>query len=281
MIWACPLCREALALTDKGVVCPANHQFDRAKQGYLNLLPAHHRRSAAPGDDKQMLSQRREFLEAGFYTPLVEMIFEVLSSTGSKSPLRLLDSGCGEGYYLNELMARMQMIGRAIESYGFDISKEAAKLASRKLLSGADAPKASIAVASSFQLPVISESVDVLLRIFSPGDPQEVARVLKPTGEFWRVVPGSHHLYELKQALYETVRLHELPGTPSGFDRIDSTETRFTMALNSKDSMGQLLQMTPFVWRGSEEGKKHLQRCEQMNVTAHFVLQRYRKVGKQ
>ena len=38
----CPLCSAPLSAVDNGVACPANHRFDRARQGYLNLLPVQH-----------------------------------------------------------------------------------------------------------------------------------------------------------------------------------------------------------------------------------------------
>ena len=39
----CPLCSAPLSAVDHGVACPANHRFDRARQGYLNLLPVQHK----------------------------------------------------------------------------------------------------------------------------------------------------------------------------------------------------------------------------------------------
>ncbi len=272
MIWACPLCKASLEPRVGGVQCVANHQFDRAKQGYLPLLPAHHRRSAAPGDDKVMLRGRRTFLQAGYYKPLVERLaaeLEVICADRS-SPLNLLDSGCGEGYYLQQLLLASQQWPIGFKAYGIDISKEATKLSAKAL------PEASIAVASSFQLPVLDGSVDVLLRIFSPGDSGEVARVLSEGGEFWRVVPGPDHLYQLKQALYDEVTLHQLPPSPEGFELLSEIPVEFTMGLEEGGAIEQLLQMTPFVWRGSEAGKRQLQEAASLAVSVSFVLQRYK-----
>ncbi|WP_376781629.1 putative RNA methyltransferase, partial [Stutzerimonas balearica] len=41
----CPICQAPLAAVERGVACPANHRFDRARQGYLNLLPVQHKNS--------------------------------------------------------------------------------------------------------------------------------------------------------------------------------------------------------------------------------------------
>lgn len=271
MIWACPLCKAALQETETGVACESNHRFDRARQGYLHLLPAHQKGSRAPGDDRKMLQQRREFLQEGFYEPLAKLLQEqwLRLIEGTDDSLSLLDSGCGEGYYLRQLQEVSEPYGDRVSLYGIDISKEAAKLASREL-AGVD-----VAVASGFQLPVKDSSLDVLLRVFSPGDSEEVARVLKTNGEFWRVVPGENHLVELKRSLYREVKQHDLPETPKGFELVGQESLTFLMHLSTPNAVKQLLEMTPFVWRGSREGKERLQSATQLDVTAEFVLQKY------
>jgi 23S rRNA (guanine745-N1)-methyltransferase len=35
--------------------CSNNHQFDQAKEGYVNLMPVHHKSSKNPGDNKEMM----------------------------------------------------------------------------------------------------------------------------------------------------------------------------------------------------------------------------------
>ena len=64
---ACPLCSAPLNAVDNGVACPAGHRFDRARQGYLNLLPVQHKNSRDPGDNLAMVEARRDFLNAGHY----------------------------------------------------------------------------------------------------------------------------------------------------------------------------------------------------------------------
>ncbi len=272
-IWACPLCQAPLALSDSSAKCSANHRFDQARQGYLPLLPAHHKRSQAPGDDRQMLTQRREFLHAGYYRPLAEQLCQLWSQRlSSEDGQTLLDSGCGEGYYLSQLQQVSADRGEGHSGdaalYGIDISKEATKLAARVL------PPARVAVASGFQLPVLDRSVDVLLRVFSPGDAGEVSRVLKPTGEFWRVVPGAEHLLELKRALYSQVKPHQLPDTPAGFRLKAAESVQFRLELQGQ-AIAQLLQMTPFVWRARPEARQALELQQQLSLQVDFVIQQY------
>ncbi|MDD4905988.1 MAG: 23S rRNA (guanine(745)-N(1))-methyltransferase, partial [Methylobacter tundripaludum] len=72
--YVCPLCATSLQLIQKSYVCENNHHFDLAKEGYLNLLPVQHKRSVEPGDNKQMMQARREFLEAGYYEPMAKAL---------------------------------------------------------------------------------------------------------------------------------------------------------------------------------------------------------------
>ncbi len=165
-IWACPVCKSPLIHTQQREWrCENNHSFDVAKEGYTNLLLAHQKSSSDPGDTKAMMTNRRAFLSAGHYQPLANKLPEVLSHH-LKLEASVLDSGCGEGYYLQQLLEQRS----DLHLFGIDISRDAAKLASRQL-KGAD-----FAVASSFELPVLPSSVDALLRVFAPGDIDEVIR---------------------------------------------------------------------------------------------------------
>ncbi|SUG29738.1 23S rRNA methyltransferase A [Salmonella enterica subsp. arizonae] len=38
MSFTCPLCHQPLTQSNNSFVCPLRHQFDVAKEGYINLL---------------------------------------------------------------------------------------------------------------------------------------------------------------------------------------------------------------------------------------------------
>lgn len=38
MSFTCPLCHQPLTQINNSVICPQRHQFDVAKEGYINLL---------------------------------------------------------------------------------------------------------------------------------------------------------------------------------------------------------------------------------------------------
>ena len=74
MSFSCPLCHQPLSREKNSYICPQRHQFDMAKEGYVNLLPVQHKRSRDPGDSAEMIQARRAFLDAGHYQPLRDAI---------------------------------------------------------------------------------------------------------------------------------------------------------------------------------------------------------------
>ena len=80
MHYQCPLCHQPLSQNDRTFKCEKNHQFDLAKEGYVNLMPAHHKRSKDPGDNKEMMQARRRFLEGNHYDPMRQAVVELCSN---------------------------------------------------------------------------------------------------------------------------------------------------------------------------------------------------------
>ena len=74
----CPICNEQLNLADRQYVCPNRHGFDIARQGYVNLLTVQQKHSLNPGDTREQVLSRREFLEAGYYAPIAKKVAEIL-----------------------------------------------------------------------------------------------------------------------------------------------------------------------------------------------------------
>jgi 23S rRNA (guanine745-N1)-methyltransferase len=57
MIFVCPKCKEKLNICDTGAaVCPNRHSYDRAKEGYYNLLLS--RGGGTHGDNAEMVEAR-------------------------------------------------------------------------------------------------------------------------------------------------------------------------------------------------------------------------------
>ncbi|MDD3276171.1 MAG: hypothetical protein PHP93_03860, partial [Kiritimatiellales bacterium] len=66
----CPVCNSPLDWIAKECRCANGHSFDPAKEGYVNLLLSHQRKSSHPGDNAAMIQARRRFFDSGAYDPV-------------------------------------------------------------------------------------------------------------------------------------------------------------------------------------------------------------------
>ena len=270
MLWRCPVCGGKLQEEEKGGVCPKGHRFDKARSGYLNLLPPSGKKTREPGDNKEMIRARWAFLQKGYYIPLADLAGEITLGEG-KTPLRMLDAGCGEGYYSQRLWEKARESGRELEIYGMDISKFAVDRAAKGLKQGR------YAVGSLYHLPLGEESVDVIWNFFAPHCPEEFARVLEKNGRLLVAVPGKRHLWELKERLYDEP--YENPGSAPHLPGFLLEETRpvtYPMALSGED-VWSLFQMTPYFYKTDPQRREVLSQVQGMEITADFLLLCYRK----
>lgn len=259
----CPLCALPLSENLQGLTCFNRHQYDRAKEGYFNLLPVHYKNSREPGDAKQQLIARRAFLTAGYFLPLVAALKEIIRpSVGS-----ILDIGCGEGYFTRLLYEHCT----SAEVYGLDISKAGVRLAAKRELQNL-----TYMVASSHSLPLADASMDVITRIYAPSKDEELFRVLKPRGQLIIVTPGEQHLLSLRQKIYQTIKPHPKPVAPKGFNELKQDTIAFPLFVPAGDMTAALLSMTPFVWKLSPSLLQLLIK-EGFNDTAHFQISIYEK----
>ncbi|WGL17518.1 23S rRNA (guanine(745)-N(1))-methyltransferase [Microbulbifer bruguierae] len=266
MIWQCPLCCEKLESESQSWRCAHGHSFDRAKEGYVNLLPVQQKHSREPGDSPEMLQARRRFLEAGHYLPLVDAIAALFADISLDRSAVLLDVGCGEGYYGRQILER----GWAAEQlYGVDIAKAGVRLAAKKQR------QAHFAVASSYHLPVADKSVDAVLRVFAPGPAEELARVLKPGGILLDVSPGPEHLWSLKAELYDSPQQHQTPPLLEGFELLNEMRCAFALDIEGNERVHDFLSMTPFAWKGRSEVRQSLEQRDALQLEADFLLRRF------
>lgn len=123
-ILICPICKSRLEPNGQSFCCKHGHSFDLSASGYLHLLPANQMRSKIPGDNKQMVRARKEFLSKGYYQPVSDLLnHQVLEHCKKGTALQILDAGCGEGYYTNRLTAEFSRSGAEFAVTGLDISK--------------------------------------------------------------------------------------------------------------------------------------------------------------
>ena len=192
------------------MACSSGHHFDRAKQGYWNLLQPQDRKSKNPGDSEDAVLARHRWLERGHAAGLIETLrpWVAMVSTArlGRTP-RTLDLGCGEGTFGPALFggASAQDGGASAldgesEGYcGIDLSKRAIKLASRRW-------KAATWVLANADrvLPAADRSVDRGVSLFGRRPIGEIQRVLAPGGVCIVAVPGEEDLIELREHAQES-----------------------------------------------------------------------------
>ncbi len=275
-LWICPVCRESLWPDKRTLRCPNNHSYDRAREGYFNLLLANRKHSRNPGDDRQMLRNRRTFLEQGFYQPLLQRLCDIaaeLAVLPRTERFRMLDCGAGEGYYTNGIsqVLEQQLTDNPVCG-GIDISKEAARLAARRY------PQIHFAVASASQVPVADHSIDLGLRIFAPAFPQEYGRLIRPRGFFLAVTPGPSHLFELRELIYRHPRQHdqEPPQPLPGMRHVRRETLSFPLQLSQPGQAGQLLAMTPYYWQADAATQQQITETGHFETGTDFTIDLYR-----
>ena len=264
----CPVCGSPLNREERRWRCENNHSFDIARQGYVHLLPVQQKHSLAPGDTREQVLSRRAFLEAGFYTPIVNALTENARALGLSGPI--LDVGCGEGWYGTQLSHATRG-----ELIGLDISKEAVRCAAAKY----KGPLWLCATAA--HIPVAEESVELLTSLFAVTLPEEFHRVLKKDGYFFQVLAAQDHLLGLKSIIYDRLTHKEKDSVPKlpGFEPVKTQPIRFSFTV-AGEQVRNLFSMTPHVFRIGKEGAARLAETKQLTDTASCVLNIYRRVEK-
>lgn len=259
-------------------MCPQGHAFDVAREGYVNLMPVQAKSSKDPGYNAQLMQARHRFFGSGGYQQVAEALAErmvtALPSTASSTvpgggSARVLDAGCGEGYYLRVLRKHSP----GLKLVGTDVSRAGMKLASRL-----DAASA-CAVANSYHLPIMDGSMQGVISHFSPNPIDEFARVLTPGGSLLIGSPGANHLFALKEAVYETPRQHDEDNHLVRDDRFvhtDRTVVRYVLTIDEPDELNALLGMTPYSYGANTAEQFLASRPTGFSTDVHVLFDTYR-----
>lgn len=249
-LFACPSCAAPLAEGVADYRCPQGHMFDKARQGYVNLLPTGRQR--ASGDNAESIFARRAFHARDPYRPLAAALTALLDQAEGAA---VLDAGCGEGYYLRHLATALGW--RREQMYGVDISKAAVRAAA-----GQGGDRARFAVANTYRLPVLTGSVSVLIKVFAPLAIEEMLRVVQAGGLVLEVLPGPRHLKELRELLYADYRPHadntaNAAGPAAELPLAQRQEVSYEMRLPMQ-LRRNLITMTPYLYRSGDSNVAEL-----------------------
>ncbi|MDH5437070.1 MAG: methyltransferase domain-containing protein [Gammaproteobacteria bacterium] len=275
---ACPIDGVRLELQEKQFVCANGHAFDIARQGYVNLLPVQHKRTKQPGDSKEMVLARSQFLNSGVYQPVAKKLADItLAQMAGSNKICLMDAGCGEGYYLNFVCTYMQdkTGDRDLSLIGLDISKEAIIEAAKRN------KQITWIVGTNRQPPVDDESVDIIICVFGFQNFDGFNKILKPGGKVILIEPGSEHLKELREVIYNEVKKSD-PADLSclnemGFVMTDSQSLQFKTGEINKEQLADLLLMTPHFHRATQAGRDAASKLTKLDLSVDVVFRTLEK----
>ena len=272
-ILLCPVCKKNLQANEsnKSLSCENNHSFDRARQGYLNLLLAHKKKSKNPGDNQEMVIARQAFLNSDFYRPISDSLNTIVVNLADKQDhtINVLDIGCGEGYYSQRLHNSLSDNNIDHKLYGLDISKEAIIAAAKRAKAAQDTDSEWL-VASAIDIPLQDHSIDIATCLFTRLMPESYHSVIKENGYFICVNTGEKHLIELREKLYDQITKTEFDPIKSmgdNFELVDHQQLSYQNTLSSQQQIQDLLLMTPHNWRTKAENKESLSTLEELTVT--------------
>lgn len=259
-ILKCPVCGQELQREQSVWRCENRHSYDTAKEGYVNLLSAH-RSGDAIGDNKEMASSRRDFLNKGWYAPLAQAVTDCLSKYSAPGD-SVLDICCGEGYYTAYAAERLER-----EFYGFDLSKSMVRLAAKRRCG------AGFFVANIASIPIRDKTIHAAFHLFAPFHAAEFRRILADDGVILTAIPGRNHLFGLKEILYDTPYLNdEKEPTLDGFEVIERIRVQDEITLDHHEDIDALFQMTPYYYHTPTDGMNRLAECERLTTQIEFVI---------
>ena len=270
----CPLCGAEMHISEnhQSLLCGGakTHCFDGGGGGYLPLAPRH----SGGGDSKEAVRYRTSFLSKGYYQPAADTLCQLVQKY---VPLGgyVLDAGCGEGYYSNQIAAcGYHVLGVDLSKFAVDTAAKSAK----RLMSP---PMTAYAVGSVFELPVRDECAHCVTNIFAPCAPSSYRRVLKTGGYLIVAGAGDDHLLGLKQCIYDDPYLNEgrrdLPAQSDGLKLVEQVTTRFEVTVQGSDDLQALFSMTPYYWRTSATGHERLSQVTELQTPVTFDFFVYQK----
>lgn len=260
-IFSCPLCGGKIRCEAGSLRCTRGHCYDISARGYVNFIP---QQKPLKGYDQAFFKNRRRFLADGFYSHILEGVSQRVQML---SPRRVIDAGCGEGYYAQGI--QQVTSGKVI---AFDIARDAVHIAAT--------PASPILwmVADLSHIPLQRGTADCLLNIFTPANYAEFSRVLTPGATVIKAVPGPEHLKELRHSVREHIRSEEYSNQQvvdyfaAHFDLLERVPLTHTYPISS-EQLHQLFGMTPLLFGVSQDVLDNC-RIDHITIDAELLIGR-------
>ncbi|HEV2474701.1 MAG TPA: hypothetical protein VGS41_18640, partial [Chthonomonadales bacterium] len=133
------------------------------------------------------------------------------------------------------------------------------------------------------RLPIIENSVHILLNIFAPRNPPAFARVIAPGGLLLVVIPSPTHLLQLRTALHllqieEEKQRHVIAQfTAQDMFRLEkTTPVSYELHLQG-EAVRQLVTMTPNYWHLTEQMSQAIAQLEEIRTEVACLCLAFRR----
>lgn len=187
----CPICNEEFTNHLKYITCKRNHTFDISNSGYLNLL----RKNKEVIYNKELFKARSSITDNGFFDGLEQSILNLIVENHQRNDeLTIVDMGCGDGSVFSNILRALEKVGVKYNAIGLDNSKEGISMASR------NDKRVLWLVSDIANVPLMDNSVDIILNTLSPANYGEFNRLLKTGGVMIKTVPNKNYLLELRRS---------------------------------------------------------------------------------
>ena len=214
-----------------------------------------------------MADARTRFLDGDAYGQFRRALCDAVGEGGV-----LIDAGCGEGYYTNEMAHGFDL------TCGFDLSKAAVERAAKRARALGISDRTFFGVGSVYSMPVADGCADAVTNIFAPCAEEEYLRVLRDGGRLILACAGAEHLEGLKRVLYSDIRENtERADLPTGMILRDRREVKYDITLTDREMIRSLFLMTPYAYRTSAEATGRLFSLDTLRTNVHFIIYIYEK----
>jgi len=265
-----------LVCQQKQLICENGHSYDLARQGYVNLLAVQHKRSKDPGDSKEMVRARVDYLNSGFYARIAAKLAEITyPPIQDYADVCIMDAGCGDGYYTDILFNTIQLKKHNVSFIGLDISKHAIHEAAKRN------KQINWVVGTNRQPPLVNNCVDVIVCVFGFHSFAGFQQILKPAARIILVEPGPNHLQELRELIYADVK-KTAPADLSDLEEMDLFMTdvqalQFKTDKLDSQQINNLLLMTPHFFRANKQGRDAVSALEEIELSVDVVFRTLEK----
>ena len=272
------------------LACANGHRFDTNRRGFASLIVGSRK---LIGDSPAMLDARDTFLERGWYAELRAALGTLVAA---ESPRRIIDIGCGTGYYLRGVLERATATTAAspdsssapdpdVRALAMDLSAAAVARTVRAHPAPVGASTQGLVADVWSPLPIRDGAADVVINVFAPRNPAEFHRILAPRGLLAVVVPHPSHLQELRAAglaldVHGNKTEDLIASLAAGF-ALESTEDLSRVLALSPDDVAALIGMGPSSHHAPQHAPSTGSSAQptSTDVTVAFRLLAFRRTG--